>query len=83
MWQSRCKKYSSKVLGLIGPFGMVRGPPQPFTGNTAGGDSVDWTTFPAKFAQSAQKILAKMHSNALMIADNMKRTVEELSKRSR
>ena len=44
---------------------------------------VDWTTFPDKFQQSAKKILVKMQSNAYLIGDNMKRTVEELLGRNR
>ena len=44
---------------------------------------MDWAAFPGKFQQTAGKVLAKMHSNALLIADNLRRTVEELSGRGR
>lgn len=44
---------------------------------------MDWGTFPDKFQQSAKKILVKMQSNAYLVADNMKRTVEELLGRNR
>ncbi len=47
------------------------------------GGAVDWNAFPDKFHQSAKKILVKMNQNAHLIADNMKRTVEELLGRNR
>jgi hypothetical protein len=47
------------------------------------GDSVDWTAFPTKFMHTAEKILAKMHSNALLMLDQAKRSVEDLSRRNR
>lgn len=47
------------------------------------GGAVDWNAFPDRFQQSAKKILVKMNQNAHLIADNMKRTVEELLGRNR
>ena len=47
------------------------------------GGAVDWNAFPDKFHQSATKILGKMNQNAHLIADNIKRTVEELLGRNR
>ena len=44
---------------------------------------MDWSAFPGRFQQTAGKVLAKMHSNALLMAQNLRRTVEELSGRGR
>ena len=47
------------------------------------GGGVDWGAFPGRFAATAGKVVAKMRSNAVLLADNMRRTVEELSGRGR
>ena len=47
------------------------------------GSGVDWGAFPGKFVATAGKVVAKMQSNAQLLADNMRRTVEELSGRGR
>ena len=59
-------------------------PPQFFPGGGKGiGEAVDWAAFPGRFQATAGKVLAKMHSNALLMGQNLRRTVEELSGRGR
>lgn len=73
---------SSQGLKYLCSFGC-RSLPQYFPGASGMGGAVDWNAFPDKFQQSAKKILVKMNQNAHLIADNMKRTVEELLGRNR
>ena len=59
-------------------------PPQFFPGGGKGiGEAVDWAAFPGRFQATAGKVLAKMHSNALLMGQNLRRTVEELAGRGR
>ncbi len=78
MNKAECGSMLSMLCG-----GPSRSQPQYFPGAGGLGGGVDWSTFPGKFHQSAKKIVAKMHSNAYLIADNMKRTVEEVLGRNR
>lgn len=59
-----------------------RGPPKYWPGTQGtGGDSLDVPAFSMKFLQTAKKIVRKMQSNAQLIVDQTKRTVDELSGR--
>lgn len=63
---------------------MCRGPPKYWPGSQGLGDgSQDLPAFSTRFVQTAKKIVRKMQSNAQLIVDTTKRTVEELSGRSR
>lgn len=45
------------------------------------GDSQDLPDFSVRFVQTAKKIVRKMQSNAQLIVDHTRRTVDELSGR--
>ena len=68
------------------PGWLCRGPPKYFPGASGLGDGtqgLDLTAFSARFVVTAKKIVRKMQSNAVLIVEHTKRTVDEISGRSR